>query len=131
MSNWWMPIFILNNRRMMLYTKFYHSDLAIPYFFRNIIRVECLPVRATILVSFLPRGWATAVLFWGGGSWGGRRENIFLAFSQTVPHPLRRFDTHSKHLKQLETTRSAKRSIPTILWEIGNCNQSMYTDLRE
>ena len=49
-------------RRMMLYTTFYHSDLTIRYFFRNIIRVECLPVRATILVSFLPRRWATVVL---------------------------------------------------------------------
>ena len=47
---------------MMLYTKFYHSDLAIPYFFLNIIGVECLPVRAAILVSYVPRGWATAVL---------------------------------------------------------------------
>lgn len=62
---------------------------------------------------------------------GGRQENIFLAFSQTVPHPLSRFDTHSEHLKQLETARSAKRSIPTILQEIGDCKHSMYSDLRE
>lgn len=62
---------------------------------------------------------------------GGRRENIFLAFSQTVPHLLSRFDTHSEHLKQLETARSAKRSIPTILQEIGDCKHSMYGDLRE
>ena len=62
---------------------------------------------------------------------GGRRENIFLAFSQTVPHLLSRFDTHSEHLKQLETARSSKRSIPTILQEIGNCKHSMYSDLRE
>ena len=62
---------------------------------------------------------------------GGRQENIFLAFSQTVPHPLSRFDTHSEHLKQLETARSAKPSIPTILQEIGDCKHSMYSDLRE
>ena len=88
--------FILNNKRVMLYMKFYHSDLAIPHFFRNIIRVERLPVRATILVSYVPRGWATAVFVSGGGSWGG----VFLAFSQTVPHPLSRFDIHSENLKQ-------------------------------
>ena len=30
-----------------------------PLFFRKIVRIECLSVRATILVSYVPRGWVS------------------------------------------------------------------------
>ena len=45
----------------------------VPYFFCMIVRIERLPVRAPILVSYVPRGRASGFMAVGGG----RRESRF------------------------------------------------------
>ena len=39
-----------------------------PQFFRKIVRIECLPVRAAILVLYVPREWALGLIAVGEGS---------------------------------------------------------------
>ena len=64
-----------------------------PLFFHKIVRIERLPVRATILVSYVPRGRVSGFIAVGGG----RRE---------LPRSLRLIQNGR---------REAKRSISTIL----------------
>ena len=88
-----------------------------PLFFRKFVRIERLPVRAAILVLYVPRGGR-----WGSRSRAGGDKNSppILASSQTVPRPPRAKILHSSKM----AARNTKSSITMILRKIGGNKQS-------
>ena len=74
-----------------------------PLFFRKFVWIERLPVRAAILVLYVPRGGR-----WGSRSRAGGDKNSppILASSQTVPRPPSRFCTHPRWPHVTQSLRS-------------------------
>ena len=74
-----------------------------PLFFRKFVRIERLPVRAAILVLYVPRGGR-----WGSRSRAGGDKNSppILASSQTVPRRPSRFCTHPRWPHVTQSLRS-------------------------
>jgi len=94
----------------------------VPLFFRKIVKIENLPLRAAILVLNVPRRRVVALI----AVEKGRRE--FLSPPKPSPDPLSTFDTHTAGLDSVHlklpwlSVRVSARSRPSHR-KIGDCEQ--------